>query len=333
MGDTLKAERVLQILARLLQGQTCTPRSLARDFRTSVRTIFRDLETLERAGFAIDRSHSQIGLRLKSEEAKTAEFTDRDILLLEIILENARRENWLPLDDVADRLREKLLSRLPASLKSLAVERKRHVNIKNEPITDLDGCQSHFMEILDCILHQKSMLCEYEPAHSRRPQRSQAFRFDPYELIFASHAWFVIGYRRDREDFRTLKVNRFSQATRMSNSFKRSKDFSLETYLKNAWRIIPGTPHMEVELIFAGEFADNIEETRWHPSQQTQRLDDGRLKFTCTIDGMEEIKWWILGMGPKCEVVAPAELRKEVFELSRQAAQVNYCSDQHELSG
>ena len=327
MSDTIKAERVLQILSRLLQGQTCTPRSLARDFGTSVRTIFRDLETLERSGFSVDRSHSQLGLRLKSEEAKTAEFTDRDILLLEIILENAQRENWLPLDDVADRLRAKLLSRLPALLKSLAVARKRHVNIKNEPITDLEGCQSHFMEILDCILHQKSMLCEYEPAHSRRPQRRQEFRFDPYELIFASHAWFVIGYRRDREDFRTLKVNRFSQARRMPNSFKRSKDFSLETYLKNAWRIIPGTPHMEVELIFAEEFADNIEETRWHPSQETQRLDDGRLKFTCTIDGMEEIKWWILGMGPKCEVVAPAVLRKEVFELSCRAAEINRRTD------
>lgn len=82
MSDTIKAERVLQILSRLLQGQTCTPRSLARDFGTSVRTIFRDLETLERSGFSVDRSHSQLGLRLKSEEAKTAEFTDRDILLL-----------------------------------------------------------------------------------------------------------------------------------------------------------------------------------------------------------------------------------------------------------
>ncbi|MGC8559783.1 MAG: helix-turn-helix transcriptional regulator [Phycisphaerae bacterium] len=327
MAEMLKTARVLQILARLHQGQTCTPRSLARDFKTSIRTIFRDLETLERAGFSIDRSNSQIGLRLNSQETKAVEFTDRDILLLEIILENARREHWLPLDDVVDRLREKLLSRLPASLKTLAAARKHHVNIKNEPITELDGCQNHFMEILDCILHQKSMLCEYEPAHSRRPQRKGEFRFDPYELIFASHAWFVIGYRRDREDFRTLKVNRFSKAKRMPNSFKRSKDFSLETYLKNAWRIIPGVPHMEVELIFAGEFADNIEETRWHPSQQTQRLDDGRLKFTCTIDGMEEIKWWILGMGPKCEVVAPAVLRKEVCELSRQATAVNCFSD------
>ena len=326
MAGTRKSERVLQILTRLNQGSPCTPASLAREFNTSLRSIFRDLETLERAGVAVDRSEAQIGLRLKTPQSRKTEFTDRDILLLETILENARREHWLPGEQVVDLLREKLLSRLPSSLKTLAAARKAHVNIKNEPITELDGCQSHFMELLDCILHQKSMQCEYEPAHSRRQQGVQRFRFDPYELIFASHAWFVIGHRKDREGFRTLKVNRFNRASKTPHSFKRLKDFSLDNYLKNAWRIIPGTPCMEVELIFAADFADNIEETRWHQSQQTQRLDDGRLKFTCTVDGMDEIKWWILGMGPKCEVIAPAALRKEVFELSCQAAEINRCA-------
>ncbi len=322
MARLRKSDRVLNILRQLLDGRPCAVDSLAQRLEVSERSIFRDLSTLEKAGFNINRADAQITLQIKFDSSGTAAFSDQEILLLQIILESTRRENGLPFLHIAESLGNKLINRLP-QIKNISARHKHRVNIKSEPMTYLDDHATHFHVFLDCILHEVSMDCVYEPAHSSKQEVSQAFQFDPYELIFASHAWFVIGRRRDRGQYRTLKVNRFSEVRATQHKFKRRKDFLLNDYLKDAWRIIPGKPHMVVELLFAREFADNIEETHWHKTQDTQRLEDGRLKFTCSVDGMDEIKWWVLSMGPKCEVVAPAILRKEVHRLACEAADVN----------
>ena len=317
-----KANHVLQILRQLLDGRPCEIGSLAESSGVSQRTIFRYLATLEAAGFEIDRSDAQIILKRKDDSAGVEAFTDQEILLLDIILENMDRENGLLYLHIAEGLRNKLIQRLP-QIKGIPASHKQRINIKIEPVTRLAGCQQIFETILHCILREVLMECVYEPAHSRKNEKQQSFQFEPYDLVFASHAWFVIGRRRDREQCRTLKLNRFNEVWSTKRKFKRRSDFSLDGYLKNAWRIIPGNESMDVELIFAKEFADNIDETYWHKTQNTQWLDDGRLKFTCTVDGMDEIKWWILSMGPKCEVIAPTKLKLEVHRLASEAAAVN----------
>ena len=318
-----KTHYVLQILRQLIDGGPCEIESLVQDLGVSRRSIFRYLATLDQAGFKINRSDAQITLQVKNNPAGMEKFTNQEILLLEIILENMHRENGLLHMPIAESLRSKLMQRLP-QLKGTPAAHKQRINIKSEPVTRVSGCHEIFEPVLNCILKEISMDCAYEPAHSGKNEKRQSFQFDPYELVFASHAWFVIGYRRDREQYRTLKMNRFEHARPTTRKFKR-RNFSLDGYLKDAWRIIPDKPSMNVELIFAKEFADNIDETHWHSTQNTEWLEDGRLKFTCRVDGMNEIKWWILSMGPKCEVIAPEALRREVHRLASEAAEVNRC--------
>ncbi len=318
MAPRTKSERVLAILKILLDGEPCTISSLARHFGTSPRSIFRDIATLEKAGFATVRENASQGIVLKSFGARTPEFTSQEILLLDILLENAARENTVPMAEAAQSAKQKLIDRLPATAKSYAVARRKYISIKSEPLTKLDGCERNLNIIFDCLLASITIDCTYEASHSSKSSgKADTFRFDPYELIFASHAWYIVGYRRDREAFRTLKINRFATVANSGRHFRRNADFSLAKHLKNAWRIIPGKPALQVELLFNRDFADNIEETRWHPTQNTERLDDGRLRFTCDVDGMDEIKWWILSMGPNCQVVAPAVLRNEVLRLAQ----------------
>ncbi len=323
MAKLPKTNYVLQILRRLIEEGPCEIESLKRSLDVSPRSFYRYLATLDKAGFKIDRSDSRITLQVKNDSAAMEDFTSQEILLLEIILENMHRENGLLHLPIVESLQKKLMQRLP-QLKSTPTAHKQRINIKSEPVTRVSGCHEIFEPVLNCILKEISMDCTYEPAHSGKNEKRQSFQFDPYELVFASHAWFVIGYRRDRRQYRTLKMNRFDHARPTKRKFKR-RDFSLDSYLKNAWRIIPDKPSMDVELIFAREFADNIDETHWHNTQNTDWLDDGRLRFTCKVDGMNEIKWWILSMGPKCEVIAPVELRKEVHRLASEAVEVNRC--------
>jgi proteasome accessory factor B len=94
------------------------------------------------------------------------------------------------------------------------------------------------------------------------------------------------------------------------------EDFSLARHLGNAWRMIRGQKTYRVELAFDPEFAETIADTHWHPTQEVIWNDDQSITFRCKVDGLEEIVWWVLSMGPHCVVNKPKELAEQVKELA-----------------
>ena len=53
--------------------------------------------------------------------------------------------------------------------------------------------------------------------------------------------------------------------------------------------------------------------------------------FRCKVDGLDEIVWWILSMGPHCVVNNPSELAERVRELA--AGIVSQYEQQPKASG
>lgn len=86
--------------------------------------------------------------------------------------------------------------------------------------------------------------------------------------------------------------------------------FSLKRFLGDAWHVSrdPRGPQ-EVVIQFASEVARNVAEMNRHHTQKSEFLPGGRLEFRVTVDGLEEISWWILGFGDRAVVLQPSELR------------------------
>lgn len=78
----------------------------------------------------------------------------------------------------------------------------------------------------------------------------------------------------------------------------------------NAWHLIPepGSDH-QVTVRFERLVARNVAEVVWHKTQRCEFLADGRLDFSVTVSGLNEISWWVLGYGDQAEVLAPSALR------------------------
>src|SRR5207237_226675 len=83
-------------------------------------------------------------------------------------------------------------------------------------------------------------------------------------------------------------------------------------HLANAWTIWASERPVEVELRFAPSVAKRIGETRWHDSQKLTALADGHLLMRLRVSSTTELKHWVLGWGAGCEVLLPAEFRKEI---------------------
>jgi predicted DNA-binding transcriptional regulator YafY len=93
--------------------------------------------------------------------------------------------------------------------------------------------------------------------------------------------------------------------------------FSVRDHLAGAWGIWSSAEPIEVELVFKRDAVRRVKEAIWHPSQVAEPLSDGRLRLILRVVSILEIRNWVLGWGGACEVLRPADLRRDIQEEIR----------------
>jgi predicted DNA-binding transcriptional regulator YafY len=101
------------------------------------------------------------------------------------------------------------------------------------------------------------------------------------------------------------------KAEGMKERFEIQEDFSSSEFTKVPFGLFHGKP-ISVKVVIDKELSDYIQRRTWHPSQRIKELKDGRIVFSMTASGKEEIKAWILSFGSKAEVLSPKSIRQEI---------------------
>lgn len=162
----------------------------------------------------------------------------------------------------------------------------------------------------------------YRPLQARRAYQHT---FAPYflEPSAIGYSTYVIGLAEPPGKLRTRKLERIERVELTDEPFIVPSDFEPNTLLAGAWGIWfdEGEQPTTVRLRFAaGQASRRMQETIWHPSQQTELDSEGRLIWTAAIDEPQEMLPWIRGWGADCEVLEPSDLREKVIgELRRQS--------------
>src|SRR5688572_11479295 len=95
-------------------------------------------------------------------------------------------------------------------------------------------------------------------------------------------------------------------------SFVPPTEFDAHAYLRGALGRFVGEKEHEVRVALDEHAAFYARENPWHASQVLTERSDGRVELTMRVDGLVDARNAVLRWGEHAEVVAPAELRKEV---------------------
>ncbi len=157
---------------------------------------------------------------------------------------------------------------------------------------------------------------------SLRSEDSYETVLEPYLVVpsWPGHAIYVIGYASHAGEVRTFKMERIVDAELLEETFTVPEKFDGASLLKSAWGIMWGEETREVVLRFTAAVARRVKEGRWHETQELEECDDGGCIVRFRVAHPGEMKSWILGWGPDCEVLAPEDLRASVAENLRKAA-------------
>ncbi len=135
----------------------------------------------------------------------------------------------------------------------------------------------------------------------------------PYGIYNYEGDTYLIAYCEKRKEVRDFKLCRISKLNIMDEKYKIDKDFDIHEYTKNSIGNFKGE-EIEIHLIIREPFATIVSEKRWSSKQSIKELSDGSIEFRARMMGYEQMKSWILGMGPNVTVLEPKKLVDDIKE-------------------
>lgn len=315
-----RVARLLRILSLIQSRSDLNACRLAELCGTTTRNVYRDLKMLEGAGVPYEFDQVTGGYRVRGDffMAPVDLTLDESLAVLALTDRVGRREQIAFMRPLV-RAVEKIRGRLPAGIRQEVERLDGCIEIRLARGEGDDAAKDVFQALREAIARRRILSCSYDSARSgKRPGPKEVFEFKPYCLFWGKRAWYVVGHHGGRGEVRHLKLSRFTRIQPTDRPYGIPDDFSLDDYHGKAWRMIRGDKRYRVEIWFDSLFAETIADTHWHDTQQIQWHGDDSITFKCEVDGLDEIVWWVLSMGPHCQVRKPKVLADRVRDMARE---------------
>jgi predicted DNA-binding transcriptional regulator YafY len=141
----------------------------------------------------------------------------------------------------------------------------------------------------------------------------------PQRLVYYRDNWYLDAWCHLREGLRTFALDAVKSARGLEQAALEVAETELDAHFAASYGIFAGPPSDTAVLRFAPCRAGWVATERWHRDQEGRFLDDGSYELRVPYGNPLELIMDILKYGPDVEVLAPAELREEVYERLRAA--------------
>jgi predicted DNA-binding transcriptional regulator YafY len=289
-----------------------TVADLARELGCSERTIWRDLQDVEAAGFPLGcekregRSHYRLLEGFRCHLPFPLSYSE----LLSLYLSRSLLQplQGTPFSDSFDSLFAKLRSLLSEPLLCFLQKVKESLSSRQLRYKDYSASGPLIEQVTQAIMDRQTLEIRY---HSFSRGRVQVRKIDPYRLWYQEGGIYLAAYCHLRQKVLMFALERILEIRPTSHTFVLPEGFDLEDYVRGSFGLLRGEP-VRVKILFSARQAPWIAERIWHPSQRLQYQLDGSLLMSLEVADTLELKRWILGFGREAEVMEPKELREEI---------------------
>ncbi|MFX0196318.1 MAG: helix-turn-helix transcriptional regulator [Candidatus Hodarchaeota archaeon] len=311
-GDQLSRQwRIIQSLEANPHGVTI--RRLADDEECSIRTVYRDMDALQAAGFPIysENVNGTVRYMLMEHFRKRFPypFTMTELMSLYLSADMLKVLEGTVFYESIDSLLKKVRANLPRETRQYMDRFKTSFRMDLWPGKDFRKLREKIEKLNDACINHRTVQMRYYALHR---DEETVRKVDPYKLWFMDGSIYLIGYCHNRNEFRTFLLDRINDLEVTDHRFVPRDDFSFEDYIGDTFKVFREEELVEVVVEFDKSIRQLIKEKIWHPSQEIRDNSDGSIRVTFRVAGITEIKHWLLGFGAKVKVLEPANLREEI---------------------
>ncbi len=321
-GDQLARQwRIIQTLISSRHGKSVS--DLAQDLNCHTRTVYRDLEALQAAGFPVytdrvegknlwsllDTAKHSIPIPFSLPELMALYFSRG---MMGVLKDTVFYDSLVSLFD-------KIKTTLPDEYIAYLGQIEESLAVKSKPYKQYGQLRSIIEKVSEAVIQKKYLEIDYYTMSRKKKTRRKVA---PYKIWFFDGTFYLIGNCGLREDIRIFAMDRIKNFELTNETFEMPEDFNVDDFMKSSFGVFHGEP-VRVRVWFAADIAEYIREKIWHETQIIEPQTDGSIIFEAEVAGIAEIKFWILKWGAKARVIEPESLR-DAIRSEAEAMVANY---------
>ena len=301
VGDvkTMKDNRLFRILYYILEKGKVTANELADKFEVSVRTIYRDIDSISSAGIPIYALQGKGG---------GIEIAEDFVLSKSLLSENEKQQIMSALqglDNTTIQRENELLTKLSALFK---MKNTSWIEVDFNNWQNNKLYEKAFNDIKSAILSKNIISFTYFSSNEKETSRS----VKPVRLIFKSQDWYLYALCLLRNDFRYFKLSRIKNLEIHEEKFEDSFD---DVILKKE---IPNNHKVRIKVKFNRKVAFRVYDEL---NGEITEDDDGNLYTEIEIPNDYNLYNYIFSFGDGAEVLEPKDIRMQIKEMINKMAE------------
>jgi predicted DNA-binding transcriptional regulator YafY len=304
------------------RGSGVTIDDLASLCAVTTRTIRRDLQALEEAGFPVydDKSHDDGRTRWKVNgqafKGLAAGLTVSELCALYFSRTLLESLSGTPFRDDVESAFEKLATVLTPHMRQFLDQLPRVIATKADPLRRKDDPrqQQLIARALEATLHLRQAQLTY---YSKSSDRTKTYLIHPYRLAYAQGGLYLLGYVPEYGEVRTFAIERVQDLSLLEDRFTPIEELPNDAF-PHSLGVHSGSPE-RIEIEFQPAVADYVRAREWHPSQHLREASDGAMVLTLDVCRDRALQSWILSFGPFARVLAPETLAREIADQFEEA--------------
>ena len=217
--------RLTSIVTQLQSKKLLTATSLAKKYGVSIRTIYRDIRTLEKSGIPIVTEDGRGYSLLSGYQLPPVMFTEKEANALitaeQLILKNKDASFIENYGNAITKIKSVLRSSQKEKTELLTQRIQFRVNVDNEKSSD------YLMTVQTAITDFKLLNINYLSLENKRTERT----IEPFAIYSTQENWLLIAFCRLRIEFRAFRIDAIQKLTVQNESFQ-PHDMTLERYFE-----------------------------------------------------------------------------------------------------
>ncbi len=312
----MRASRLVSLLMLLQSRERMTAHELAAALEVSVRTVYRDVESLGAAGVPIygEPGHDG-GYRLV--EGYRTRLTGLTVAEAESLflagLPAAAAE--LGMGAAATAAQLKLLAALPAELRGRALRSSARFHLDAPSWYHEADRPPHLAAVVQGVWEQRVVTIRYQ---RWEPPHETVRTVEPHGLVLKGGRWYLVA-REVGQEMRTYRVSRLLAVDGPAGAFERAPDFDLATHWADYLerfdrRRHRGTATLRLSPQGAERLPHLLEPAAAEAARRTASPQgtDGWIEVTIPVEPVDQAVPELLRLGADVEVLRPAELREHL---------------------
>ena len=283
----MQINRLFEMVYILLNKKNVTAKELAEHFEVSIRTVYRDIETLTFAGIPIYSSRGKNGgIRLLESYVlnKTLISQDEQNEIL-YALQSLKAASYPEVEEILEKM---------SLIFNKSSDNWIEIDFSRYGTED----STLFENIKKAILNKKTVNFTYHNTKGEKSRRTA----DPLKIWFKEKAWYLFAYCHEKKSIRQFKINRIKGLTLTEEHFDKSmEDFEINDEKEAVKRV---KVIAEIDKSQAYRVYDEFSE------ENINKMKDGNFEVIMENPENEWVYGYLLSFGEYLKVKEPERIKK-----------------------